>query len=354
MSVITERLAPGPRTEAAWRAGRWRFLRAVADRESAIVIVGHTRDDQIETVIMRLLRGASARGLAGLHAPSPVARPFLGVTRADIIRHATQRGIRYVDDPGNLSVAHLRNRVRLNILPAIRAVHPEFEAELLAIARDAARWRGAVEKVADRFVLDAAATGDFRVDAPGLAALDHDGRRVVWPAVAAKAGITLDRRGLDRLTALVDAPTSARVPLSGEFEAVKGRNEITLRRVRPLPDAPVPLADGTEFGPFRFTVEATAPGSTASDPWSITLPVRAEPIVREWVAGDRLMLSGNTSGRRVKRYFADAGIPGPLREGWPVVLVGPDIVWIPGVRAAAAVPRENGESIAYRCRRRPD
>jgi tRNA(Ile)-lysidine synthase len=354
LPVITDRLLPGPRTEAAWRTGRWRFLKSVAERESAAVVVGHSRDDQVETVIMRLLRGASARGLAGLYAESTVERPFLRVTRADIVRYATQRGIRYVEDPDNFSVAHLRNRVRLNILPAIRAVHPEFETALLALARDAARWRQKVEGVADEFLLEPASPGRVHVAANDLKELDRSGRMVLWPALAARAGVAIDRRGLERLAVLVDGQTGDRVPLSGGFEAVRGQDAITLRRVRNHGDPPSRLADGTRFGSFVFAAERASTPPSSGDPWRIQLPSTSQPVVREWVAGDRLTLNGSSSRRRVKRYFADAGIPGPLREGWPVVLVGPDIVWIPGVRSTTGVPTENGESIEYRCQRHPD
>jgi tRNA(Ile)-lysidine synthase len=289
-----------------------------------------------------------------LYAESTVERPFLRVTRADIVRYATQRGIRYVEDPDNFSVAHLRNRVRLNILPAIRAVHPEFETALLALARDAARWRRKVESVAEDFLLEPASAGRVHVDANDLRKLDRSGRMVLWPALAARAGVTVDRRGLERLAGLVDGQTGDRVPLSGGFEAIRGQDAITVRRVPTHGVPPAPLADGTRFGSFVFKAELASTPPSPADPWRIQLPSKSKPVVREWVAGDRLTLNGSNSRRRVKRYFADAGIPGPLREGWPVVLVGPEIVWIPGVRSTTGVPTEKGESIEYRCQRQPD
>ncbi len=66
-----------PRTEAAWRAARWKFLRGVAEAHGARIATAHTRDDHVETVLMRALRGSGARGLAGLDAESAVVRPFL-------------------------------------------------------------------------------------------------------------------------------------------------------------------------------------------------------------------------------------------------------------------------------------
>src|SRR5947207_564090 len=72
--VVTERAGRAELTEAAWRAARWNFLHAVAGTTKAVILTAHSRDDQIETVLMRALRGAGARGLAGLRAPSVIRR----------------------------------------------------------------------------------------------------------------------------------------------------------------------------------------------------------------------------------------------------------------------------------------
>ena len=79
------------RAEAELRNARWRFLRSVASRRGALVATAHTQDDQVETVLMRVLRGAGARGLAGMYAPSDVARPLLAFTRRDVMRYARAR-----------------------------------------------------------------------------------------------------------------------------------------------------------------------------------------------------------------------------------------------------------------------
>src|SRR5688572_15146787 len=116
LRCVTERAPRPERTEAAWRASRWSFLRAVAREHQAAVATGHTADDQAETVFMRLLRGSGVRGLAGLLAASPVRRPVVALTRRELAAYAARHGVRWVEDPTNESRQHLRNRVRLELL----------------------------------------------------------------------------------------------------------------------------------------------------------------------------------------------------------------------------------------------
>src|SRR3954468_3091757 len=105
--------------EEEWRRGRWEFLRDVATLRAASVVTAHTLDDQVETVFMRILRDAGPRGLAGLYADSEIVRPFLNITRQTLAAYALERDVRFVQDPSNFDRKHLRNRVRLDILPSI-------------------------------------------------------------------------------------------------------------------------------------------------------------------------------------------------------------------------------------------
>ncbi len=136
------------RTEEAWRSARWEFLGALARELDARVATAHTRDDQIETVIMRVLRGSAARGLAGLLARGPVLRPLVEVDGDAIAGYARRHDVRWIEDPSNASRAHLRNRIRLDLRPALERAHPGFSAEMLALSRRAAALREQVERLA--------------------------------------------------------------------------------------------------------------------------------------------------------------------------------------------------------------
>lgn len=220
--------APNP-TEESWRSDRWRFLSATAVARSATVVTGHTRDDQIETVFMRALRGAGPRGLAGLLASSAIARPLLSIPRAAIAHYAIDHRLEYIDDPSNRDRRHLRNRVRLDLLPALERCSPGFAAELLQIGSRAAEWRTRIEAVALTFPMmtDDARTHSFE-RAP-LRTLPNASLRVLWPALAARAGVVMDRRGTERLARFtIDGETGQTVQLAGGVDVRMGRETITL------------------------------------------------------------------------------------------------------------------------------
>ncbi|MBK5188729.1 MAG: tRNA lysidine(34) synthetase TilS, partial [Gemmatimonadaceae bacterium] len=133
VEAITERATTVVRTEAAWRAQRWRFLDRVARERKAQIATAHTRDDQIETVLMRVMRGAGARGLASLAGESAIVRPMLASSRADVAAYADRAGIAWIDDPSNVRADHLRNRIRHDLLPALARARPSLPDELLAL-----------------------------------------------------------------------------------------------------------------------------------------------------------------------------------------------------------------------------
>ena len=351
--------------EARWRDARWRFLRGVSARAgAAAVATAHTRDDHVETVAMRILRSAGARGLAALGAPSPgVVRPLLDVDRATIAAYAAACGVRWVEDPGNASSRHLRNRVRHDLLPALRRVWPSADGDLLNVARRAAAWRADVEAFIDaHLVITQGADGALHVATAALRGYDARSLAVLWPAIAARAGVRLDRRGTERLTQFTNsvaagAPAGARIQLSGAVQVEAHRGEIVIQpaeRAAPR-SASAPLAqtvsldDRASLGRWRFArVEATGP----VDAWSAALPAAVPLTVRAWRPGDRMRLAEGGTARRVKRFLADARVRGRDREGWPVVLAGDEIVWIPGVRRShAATDRPGRPGVLYLCER---
>lgn len=401
--------------EAGWRAARWTFLRRVArgarrERRRVLVATGHTADDQMETVAMRLLRGAGARGVAGMYAPTAgVVRPLLATAAADVAAYAHARGLAWVDDPTNASPRHLRNRLRYDLLPALTLVRPGLGEQLLDTAREAARWRQQVAAAAATLMArHAGAPGGSAgpgvvaslVRLADLAEYDEPAWGVLWPALLARAGVRVDRRGTARLTAFTTRcvsrvasghPPGGSAPLAGGVRVVLERVSgvaspewaMVVRRggaqgagsTDATPLALVPGAPWAEVGRWRFRLEAVDGGAVASvaaatrlDTWAVCLAADRSYAVRSWRPGDRWRASPGQTARRVKRFFADLHVPAADRAGWPVVVahsvgasdaVGGEIVWIPGVRRAPAAPARPGAPglvlVCHRLReRRPD
>ena len=361
LPAISERLSLSQRDEASLREGRWKFLRRVAAFHDAGVVTAHSLDDHIETVVMRALRGSSARGLAGLLAASAIERPLREHRRSAIREYAWTRRVEFIEDPSNSSLTYLRNRVRLQLLPAIRALRPGFEQEMIDLSQRAATLRAQVDEMAGEFMIDSGEGREashpwvlVRLDAEGLNDLSDESLWLVLPSLAARSGVTLDRRGLARLASVVRSAAGSRGQLSGGFEAIRGRHDLTLSRPSAIDPAVLRLREKgeTRFGSFRFRAEPGA--SIVDDPssaWRIYIPKSAEPVVRQWHPGDRLTTDLRGGRRRVKRFFADAGVVGPLRVGWPVVICGDDVVWIPGIKASQAAVRREAKMVHYTCER---
>lgn len=205
--------------ESEWREERWNFLRTTARNFRAPVVTAHTLDDQVETVFMRILRDAGARGLAGLYAESEIVRPFLDLSRSQLESYADSNQIPFVEDPSNVSRAYLRNRVRHDLLPAMTRVRPGFPSSLLTIARLAARWREEMDETVSQIDVSVEPDGSIRVARNVLSGYDAESLRTLWPAIAAKAGVVMDRRGTQRLAEFtMKGRTGGSIQLSGGIE----------------------------------------------------------------------------------------------------------------------------------------
>jgi tRNA(Ile)-lysidine synthase len=352
------RAGSAARTEAAWRASRWEFLRSAAASLDAPVFTAHTRDDQVETILMRAMRAAGVRGLAALYASSPVRRPFVDVSRAELRRYAVERGLAWLEDPTNRSPRFLRNRVRRDLLPALERVRPGFADELLEIGKSAAAWRRELSALVDASVRHGVREGQnearfLDVHAADVVHLSEDVLRIVWPQLAARVGVALDRRGTTRATEFtMSGAVGGRVQLSGGWELIRSRESFELRRrlaPRRATMMPARLEAPMTWHSWRFSI---AEGQVDRDPWQIGLASSLDLTIRTWQAGDRLVVQRGKRliARKVKYFLSDARISGHNRARWPVVVAGDEIVWIPGVRRSdAATVRSGGPVVTYVC-----
>ena len=223
-------------TEAGWREARWRFLHASAAQVAGIPVTAHTRDDQAETVVQRLLRMAGPRGLAGMSrsdaAAAPrIARPLLHVSRNAVETYATRHGVAFVEDPSNASVRFQRNRVRHELLPALERAYPGFTAWCLDLSHRAADWRAEVDAVVNALGVSQPSPDVVVLPVPAVAACDVGAWEQLWPAIAARVGIVLDRRGI--LRAARWAPTARagqRIPISGGHRIERTARTFIVRR----------------------------------------------------------------------------------------------------------------------------
>jgi tRNA(Ile)-lysidine synthase len=180
--------------EDAARRARYAFLhRAAADVGADRIAVGHTRDDQAETFLLKLIRGAGLTGLGGIYPRNGVViRPLLDVSRADLCADLRSRGQSWVEDESNASLENARSRIRHRVLPELDLAYGGATAAAIArsatLAREDAQW---LDDLGDQRFETLAATipGGIALDAASLAAEPPPvRRRVLLKAMRALAG----------------------------------------------------------------------------------------------------------------------------------------------------------------------
>jgi len=223
--------------EQAARRERYAFLRRVAAQEQAsAIVVAHTRDDQAETLLLRLLRGAGTTGLGGMRARrGPLLRPLLGVSREEVLAHLRARFLPWLEDPTNADPAHRRNRVRHELLPYLESrFNPRVRAVLARaaslLADEAAHVRSEAEELLRRIARHE--QGAVVLRRAGLAQAPAAVARVAIRQALRRAG-GLSRVGavhVERVLRLARqaAPAGRRLTLPGHREAVFTRDHVRL------------------------------------------------------------------------------------------------------------------------------
>ena len=325
-------VAPGENVQAAARRARYRALYLAADRVGAEhVATAHTRSDQAETVIHRLLRGSGARGLGGIPARrSRVVRPLLDCSRDDVLGYLRDRRLGWREDPSNASTRFLRNRIRHEILPALQALAPGVERRLARTADLLREDDRALERAARRTL----AAGAPRVAVAALGGQPAAvGRRVVrrlWlSAHGSRRG--LEARHVEAVLRLARSRAPRRIALPSGLEARVGYGflEIGVRVGTRAPLATVVVSGPGTYrvpgSPFAFEVRWDR---AASAPWPLELRSRRP--------GDRFHPREARGGKKLKAWLIDRKVPRSGRDGL-VVLADPKgrVLAIPQLGALA-------------------
>lgn len=328
-----------PSFEEAARTARYQALTAGAKPDETI-LTGHTADDQAETVLGNLLRGAGGGGLAGIPARrGQFFRPLLTIAREETRQLAGELGLPFFDDPDNESTSVRRNRLRHRLIPQLESEYnPQLKAALVQAGSLAA---------ADDAVLEN--------QAAAVPVLD-DGEVVMIPApLLAVLDVAIASRVVRRAIRRVRGPHAGTAEEIGAVlevaEGTRAGAELT-DRVRVEREGPMVVLSPGVVDPFP-PLETAIPGTVHFDRWRLDLIVTDDPppalvgrtfvldadrldtdlLVRPAAAGERIEIGDG--GKRVGEALAEAGVPARLRPRWPVLESGGRIALIPGVRAAA-------------------
>ena len=333
---------PGASLEALARAARYERLRAA---EADVVALAHHADDQAETVLLQLLRGAGPRGLAAMprfHAGKPaLLRPLLALTRSTLAAHAAARGLAWIDDESNAQTRHRRNLLRHEIAPLLAAHFPGYPATLLRVAAHQAEASILLDELAAH---DGAGAYDVGgLDRGRLAALSPARARNLlrWFLRNASLKPPSEVRLADMLRQFTDAAPGARIRVAHDGA------EIGCHRGRVIVHAPPAAAYARPWG---GEAEVLLPGGTLAFVRTDGLGLAAAKLaqgkvtLRSRSGGERMQLAANRPRRALKKLMQEAHLPPWRRNALPLVWCGDELVAVPGIGVALAFQAAPGES----------
>jgi tRNA(Ile)-lysidine synthase len=287
----------GQGLEAAARAARYEvFGKLPVD----VLALGHNLDDQAETVLMNLLRGAGLRGAAGMPHESRfrgkvLVRPLLDVPRKEIVAYARRHGLQWIEDESNADESLTRNFVRLRLDPLLRARFPRWKESLARAARHFAKKEAGAGELLRKFLQ----TQGLRSPSEAklvemLKQLTGGGKKTLIEHDGARLRVYRGKLMADR-----------NVP--GAFAPVEWKGESRLK---------LPALGGE----LRFR-RARGKGIDAST--SLRVKLRS--------GGERLQPDPRRPRRTLKNLFQEAGVPPWERDRVPLLVCGDDLVWVPGL-----------------------
>jgi tRNA(Ile)-lysidine synthase len=340
-------------TEA--RDQRYAWLEAARLRHGAeMVLTAHHADDQVETVLMRVLAGSGPAGLAGMASHrGRVVRPLLGVRRSELVEYLKDEGLSAWSDPANADPRHLRSWVRTEILPRLRGRLPEVDRYLLRLAEQASTNRKAWDLVLEVLPgIELHHEGRaISVAAPLLAGYDSHLTEAIILALARRIGCRIGPARVGRVQELLASQSSGtQVPLGSGFFAELSFGRLRLAARDPDVETQPWVLEGKRgehtWGRWRFSWQSlSAPSKqerTGLHAWFSPEPLE----VRNWRPGERVKPLGGSGRRLLVRCFQDARVPKSLRDSWPVLVQGDSVVWIPGVcRSDTHIPIGGTEAL---------
>jgi tRNA(Ile)-lysidine synthase len=354
--------------EEAARTLRYHFLFATARQHAAqAVAVGHTADDQAETVLMHFLRGAGLAGLKGMEyrtllpvfdAQIPLIRPLLSLWRADTETYCREHGLRPHFDASNRDTVYFRNRLRHDLIPELEKYNPRFKEALVRTAQALQGDYSILQEVLEaawKEVVVESGDGWVAFDQPRLVEFSPALRRNLIRRAAESLrpdSRDLGFEALERATAFAESSDAQRIDFVNGLYLFTESGKLYLAAYEAdLPSAQWPqvsnqlsvIGNQCELGNgWILAVESVSLDTSRQlldpDNWTAWLDADltgSSLTVRPRRAGDRFNPLGMESGSvKLSDFFVNVKLPRRARTQWPLVCVGEEIAWVPGFRLA--------------------
>ncbi len=337
---LMEKKPAGISPEEWARKKRYEFLKNVAEKEGYFLIAtGHTLDDQVETIIMRILRGTGIEGLSGiLPRMDNIIRPLLCVWRKDVLKYLKDIKAEYVIDESNFDTKIPRNLIRLKLIPEMEKHFPNFKRAIINL------WESSLGINALTHFLSAPLfvekNGDFFIDLKILSGLDIFSKRWIFKIVIQKImGEPLSSsRIIDSVLSLL-SPGGRTIQLKKNWRAERmGEKIVFTKKEKREEDWEFEITSEGKYEFKGWSIEVKTveqPFQIPKDSNTALLDIEEAPFpikVRNFRRGDRFISLGMKGEKKLHDFFIDLKIPVQERKKIPIFVSKGKIIWIGGLR----------------------
>ena len=356
--------------EDAARQSRYSFLFKLAEEKKArAVLVAHHADDQVETILMRLIRGAGIGALIGMkrilqpnqwHPNIPLIRPILNVTRKDILEYCAKNNIDYLEDPSNRNQKYLRNQLRHDLIPKLGKMNPNFNQTLLRNAELLKAENEAMNQFTEIAWQTCIIEGKNKLFSILIPAFNQEPLaikrrlllRIFQKSISKKESISfllID----EALAYLSNMAKRKQIEIANKLYLMKENEWLHFfheQGALPIVGPQMKASESTSFkipdlvrlsSGWNFSIRlGKASIHRAPNPFSANCKIPNIGLIelRPRKEGDRFQPIGMKKGSmKISDFMINEKLPKRARKSWPLLAMGNDILWVPGYKISEKI-----------------
>lgn len=319
--------------EEAGREARYNFYQEVMESTcSNKIALAHNKDDQIETFMFRLSRGAGLSGLEGISSKRDIyIRPISEIYKSDILKYLDENGVPYCIDSTNLENEFTRNSIRLDLIPFIeRRYNPKFKDKVFSLIEEIRDINLFVEKEIEKF------SQCDSLEISEILKFPKSIRGKILSRYLYRFGLEVNRKKISLIESILEKGGSQEISLNSEYNLKKEYNILKVEKINLIKnivgEVTFTIPNKVEYGDYIVEAEYTTRKEENKNCFYTTLKIGDTLTVRGRREGDRITPTGMKGEKKLKEIFINEKIGKEKRDSIPLVVHNENIVWIAGVR----------------------
>lgn len=338
--------------EEAGREARYDMYNEILKKVNGNKIaLAHNKDDQLETFMFRLVRGAGLSGLEGIISKrGKYIRPISEIYKKDIVNYLKENNIPFRIDKTNFENEFTRNSIRLDLIPFIeKRYNPKFKDKLFALIEEIRDINQVIDEEVERF---------SKKDYLNIDEINHFTKHVrgkIFGNFMYKHGVSVTREKIFSIENIIEKGGSCSLDLGDNYLLKKEYNILKIEKENiskyDLLPKTLEIPGVLQFGDYVVEALFSEEKQSGKDIFATNLKVGEKVVVRTRKDGDRIVPTGMRSEKKLKEIFINEKVPKEIRDRVPLITYNDEIVWIAGVRGNEKYKSTENRCVKFRVRR---